>query len=69
MENFDAPWDDNYEIDPEIWFQALLAMTSDKAYKENMVAGIAKNTGLAPEQVEVIITGTMEFMANRARSN
>jgi len=69
MENFDAPWDDNYEIDPEIWFQALLAMTNDKAYKEDMVAGIAKNTGLASEQIEVLIAYTMEFMANRARSN
>lgn len=69
MENFDAPFDDNYEIDPEVWFQALLAMTSDRVYKEKVVAGIAQKTGLSPEKVEVIIAYTMEFMANKARSN
>lgn len=69
MENFDAPWDDNYEIDPEIWLQALLAMISDKAGKEKLVDGIVKKTGLPPEKAEVIIAYTFEFMATRARSN
>jgi hypothetical protein len=69
MENFDAPWDDNYEIDPEIWLQALLAMTSNKAEKERLIKSIAKNTGLPPGDVELIIAATIKFMANRARSN
>lgn len=69
MENFDAPWDDNYEIDPEIWLQALLAMTSDKHQKEKLVRGIANKTGLLPEKVELIIACTIDFMANKARSN
>ena len=69
MENFDARFDDNYEIDPEIWLQALLAMTSDKRHKEKLVKGIVKKTGLPPEKAEVIIAYTIEFMANRARAN
>jgi hypothetical protein len=69
MENFDAPWDDNYEIDPEIWLQALLAMTSNKDDKEKLVKGIACKTGLVPEKVELLIDCTIEFMANKARSN
>jgi hypothetical protein len=69
MENFDAPWDDSYEIDPEIWLQALLAMTSNKDDKERLVKGIAGKTGLVPEKVELLIDCTIEFMANKARSN
>ena len=69
MENFDAPFDDNYEIDPEIWLQALLAMTSDKHQKEELVRGIANKTGLLPEKVELLIACTIDFMANKARSN
>jgi hypothetical protein len=69
MENFDAPWDDNYEIDPEIWLQALLAMTTDKDEKERLVGGIANKIGLPPEKVELIIDCTIEFMANKARCN
>ena len=69
MANLDAPWDDKYEFDPEIWLQMLLAMTSDKKQKELMVDKIVKKTGLPPEKVEVIIAYTMEFMANTSRSN
>jgi hypothetical protein len=69
MANFDAPWDDKYEFDPEVWLQMLLAMTSDKKQKELMVEKIVKKTGLPPEKVEVIIAYTMEFMANKSRSN
>jgi hypothetical protein len=69
MENFDAPWDDNYEIDPEIWLQALLAMTSNKDEKERLVMGISNNTRVPPEQVELLIDCTIKFMANRARCN
>lgn len=69
MANFDAPWDGNYEFDPEIWLQILLAMTSDKNQKEKMIERVVKKTGVSPEKAEVIIARTMEFMANTARSN
>jgi hypothetical protein len=69
MANFDAPWDDNYEFDPEIWLQWLLFITSDKGRKEKMVERIVKKTGLPAEKVEVILAYTTEFMANKARSN
>lgn len=69
MANLDAPWDDNYEFDPEVWLQILSAMTGDKDQKEEMVKRIVKKTGLLPEKAEVIIACTIEFMANKARSN
>lgn len=69
MANLDAPWDDKYEFDPEVWLQILLAMTSDKDQKEKMVERIVKKTGLPPEKAEVIIAYTVEFMANKTRSN
>ena len=35
MLNNEKPWDDDIEIDPELWLHALLAMTADKKDKEN----------------------------------
>lgn len=69
MANFDAPWDDNYEFDPEIWLQFLLALNNNKGQKEMIVERISKKTGLPPEKIEVIIAYTTEFMANKARCN
>ncbi len=67
--NFDAPWNDDYEIDPEVWLRALLAITGDRGQKEKVVNSIVEKTGLPPEKVEVIIAYTIEFMANRTRLN
>ena len=69
MANIDAPWDDNYEFDPEVWLQLLLAMTSDKDQKEKMIERIANKTGIVPEKAELILACAIEFMANKARSN
>ena len=69
MANLEAPWDGDYEIDPEVWLQALLAMTGDKVQKEKIVESIVKKTGLPPEKVEAIIAYTIEFMANKTRLN
>jgi hypothetical protein len=69
MANIEAPWDDNDELDPEVWLQVLLAMTSNKDQKEKMIERIANKTGLIPEKAELIIDCTIEFMANKARSN
>ena len=69
MANLEAPWDDDYEIDPEVWLRALLAITGDKAQKEKVVESIVKKTGLPPEKVEAIIAYTIEFMANKTRLN
>ncbi len=30
------PWDDDTKIDPEVWAQALLAMTGDKDRRESL---------------------------------
>lgn len=69
MENFDAPFDDHYEIDPEIWLQYLLAMNSDRKEKEKLFERIMRKTGLPYEKVELILAHTLSFMAQKARSN
>jgi hypothetical protein len=46
MLNNEELWDEDTEIDPELWLQALLAMTADKAKKEQLVQGISRKTGL-----------------------
>lgn len=67
MENFDAPFDDNYEIDAELWLQCLLAMTSGE--KEILFDRIMKKTGLPYEKVELAFDCTLSILVNRARSN
>jgi hypothetical protein len=69
MQNDEEPWDDDTEIDPEVWLQALLAVTGDKDLKEDIVQKISVKTGLTPEHVELIISATINFMANKTRSN
>ena len=69
MLNDDAAWDDDTEIDLELWLQALLAMTTDKKRKEKLVQGIEKKTGLPPEKIEMIISATLQFIIEKTRSN
>ena len=69
MENDEEPWDDETTIDPELWVQALLAMTGDKDRKEELVRKISEKTGQTPEKVELIISATITYLSNKARSN
>jgi hypothetical protein len=61
--------DQDNEIDPELWLQALLAMTADKDRKEEIIQGISKKTGQIPENVEKILSTLINILANKARSN
>lgn len=61
--------DQDNEIDPELWLQALLAMTADKDRKEEIIQRIAKKTGQIPENVEKILSTLINILANKARSN
>ena len=69
MENDQEPWDDDTEIDPEVWVQVLLAMTGDKDRREELVRKIAENTGQTPEKVELIITAMLNYLTGKVRSN
>jgi len=69
MLNDEEPWGEDIEIDPELWLQALLAMTADKDDKEALVREIAQKTRQIPEQVERIIDATIAFMLQQTRSN
>ena len=69
MQNDEEPWDDDTEIDPEVWLQALLAMTGDKERREELVRKISEKTGQTPEHVELIISASINYMANKTRSN
>lgn len=65
----EEPWGEDTEIDPELWLQALLAMTADKADKEALVQEIAQKAGQIPEHVELIIDATIAYMMQQTRSN
>ena len=65
----EEPWDDETTIDPEIWVQALFAMTGDKDRKQEFIRKISEKTGQTPEKVELIISATITYLSNKARSN
>jgi hypothetical protein len=68
MQN-DDDWNDETEINPEVWMQALLAMTGDKERKAELIRKISEKTGQTPEQLETIISATMNYLAGKSRSN
>ena len=69
MQNDEEPWDDDTEINPEVWLQALLEMTSNKDRREELVRKISEKTGETPEHVELIISAVINFVAGKSRSN
>ncbi len=70
MENAeDEDWNDETEINPEVWLQALLAMTGDKQRKAKLVHAMAEKSGHTLEQVEEVLAATINFLSEKARSN
>ncbi len=69
MQNDEEPWGADIEIEPEVWVQALLAMMGDKDRREELISQISEKTGQTPEQVELIISATITYLSNVARSN
>jgi hypothetical protein len=65
----DDSWDDETEIDPEVWLQALLAISGDKERKAELIRKISEKTGQPPEQIEVILSATITYLAGVSRSN
>lgn len=66
MENDeDDDWNDETEIDTELWMNALLAMTGEPEQKAALIRTIAQNTHQAPEEVEKIIVATLDFMMEK----
>jgi hypothetical protein len=63
------PWDDDIKIEPEVWVQALLAITGDKDRREELIRKISEKTGQTPEKVELIISATITYLSNKTRSN
>jgi hypothetical protein len=69
MSDNQEPWDDDIEIEPEVWVQALLAITGDKERREELIRKISERTGQTPEKVELIVSATITYLSNKARSN
>lgn len=69
MLNDDESWDEETEIDPEVWLRALLAMTGDKDLKAELIRKTSERTGQTPEKVELIISVLMSTLSGKARSN
>jgi len=69
MQNDEDPaYDDDFEIDPDVCLQALLAMTGDKERREQLITRTAEKTGLPLEKVEVIIATSLDFLAKQSKS-
>jgi hypothetical protein len=69
MQSNDDAWDDETEIDTEVWLQTLLAISGDKERRAELIRKISEKTGQSPEQIEVILSATITYLAGKARSN
>ena len=69
MQDDRESWGDDIEIEPEVWIQALLAMTGDKELREELIRKVSAKTNLMPEQVEMIISATITYLSSKSRSN
>ena len=60
---------DEEEINVEEWLFALMAMTGNKADMDELVRKISSKTGQSLDEVETIITATIQELAKRSRTN
>ncbi|MBN8581005.1 MAG: hypothetical protein J0L96_10065 [Anaerolineae bacterium] len=60
---------DEEEINVEEWLFALMAMTGNKAGMDELVRKISTKTGQSLDEVEKIITATIQELAKRSRTN
>jgi hypothetical protein len=69
MQTDDNDWNDETEIDTEVWLRTLLAISGDKERKAELIRKISEKTGQSPEQIEVILSATLTYLAGVSRSN
>jgi hypothetical protein len=70
MENeFELENRENFRINPQVWLHTLLAIAGDKDKKAEVVAKVARATGMPPEKVEVIMATTISILINQTRAN
>ena len=60
---------DEEEINVEEWLFALMAMTGNQADMDELVRKISTKTGQSLDEVEKIITATIQELAKRSRTN
>ena len=60
---------DEEEINVEEWLFALMAMTGNQADMDELVRKISSKTGQSLDEVETIITATIQELAKRSRTN
>lgn len=60
---------EDFRINPHVWLQTLLAIAGDKEKKREVVDCVARETGVASEQVEVILSNTINILMNETHSN
>jgi len=60
---------ENFKINPHVWLQTLLAIAGDKEKKKEVIQTIVGQSGLSPEQVEMIFASTINVLINDTRSN
>lgn len=69
MQNEEEPGNEDFEIDPDVWLRATLAMMGDRERRTEMIGKICEKTGQTPEKVELIISSLIKFLAEESRSN
>ncbi len=60
---------EDLEIIPEVWLQALLAISGDKERRADLIQKVSERTGFTPEKVELIMSALLSTLSNMSRSN
>jgi hypothetical protein len=60
---------EDLEIIPEVWLQALLAISGDKERRADLIQKVSEHTGFPPEKVELIMSALLSTLSNMSRSN
>lgn len=69
MDDMEIPFDEEDEINADLWLAALLAMTGDAERQKRLVDGMSARTGITPEKAEVILDAVLKFLMEKTRSN
>ncbi len=67
--NFNLEHKEDFRINPQVWLQTLLAIAGDKEKKQEVVQFVARETGVPPESVEMIMASTINILMNETHSN
>ena len=61
--------DEELNIDPELWYQYLIAVLPDEEEREKLIERLSEVSGMPREKVELTLQVMMEYFLKETRKN